>query len=65
MIIKIDHHINVREGRMGVMQSQRIGDLHHLENYLGGGRSLSVLDSWQNYEIDIINSIDKVQDMTT
>lgn len=50
---------------MGVMESQRMGDLQHLENYLGGGHTLSVLDSWQNYEIDVVNSIDRVQDMTT
>lgn len=64
MIIKTDHDINVGEGRMGVMQSQKMGDLQHLENYVGGGHTLSVLDSWQNYEIGVVNSIDRVQDMT-
>lgn len=41
MIIKIDHGINVGERRMGVMESQRMEDLQHLENYLGRGHSLT------------------------
>ena len=62
MIIKRDHDIKVGKGRVGVMGSQRIEDLQHLKNYLGGDHKLSVLESWHNYQIGVDNSDDKVQD---
>lgn len=59
---KRDHDIKVGQGRVGVMDSQRMEDVQHLESYLGESHQLSVLESWHNHEIGVGNSDDKVQD---